>query len=326
MKTSGLSIHHILCPTDFSVHAKSAYAEALRVARWFGAKLTLLHVVTPEIPAGGELLYVPPLPGSTRELRKAKLAQLDAFKDSSDHADVTVDTVLREGDVTHEIRRCAREESADLIVMGTRGLSGFGRVMLGSTTEALLRHAPVPVLTVHWPMNPRKRPLGSVLCAADVSEWSVGTVEFAIGLCGDGADHLTVLSVLEDLPELRARAQGMFTIEEVEEFRRGLERHTVAELQARIPDEARAGCRIEEHVRFGQAHREILSVAEEENADLIVMGSHGRGALERIVFGSTVRKVIRAARCPVLVVPAGYTWPTTEIATLGRERSLPVLS
>ena len=326
MKTSGLSIHHILCPTDFSVHARSAYAEAVRVARWFGAKVTLLHVVTPEIPVGGELLYVPPLPTSSRALRKAKLQELDTCKDTVDHAGLDVDTVLREGDVVHEIRRFARESAVDLVVMGTQGRTGLGRVLLGSVTEAILRHAPAPVLTVNRPVPHHEKLFRSVLCAVDVSEWSAGTVEYAIGIAADGATHLTVLSVIEDLPELSARAQGIFAIEEIERFRHGLERDTISELQERIPDEARAGCRIEEHVRFGLAHREILTVAEAESADLIVMGSHGRGAVERLVFGSTVRKVIRAARCPVLVVPAGYTWPTTEIATLGRERALPVLS
>ncbi|HJQ96931.1 MAG TPA: universal stress protein, partial [Candidatus Polarisedimenticolaceae bacterium] len=327
MKTSGLSIHHILCPTDFSVHAKSAYAEAVRVARWFSAKVTLLHVVTPEIPVGGELLYVPPLPTSSRALRKAKLQEMDAGKDALNHAGVEVDTVLREGDVVHEIRRFARESAVDLVVMGTQGRTGLGRVLLGSVTEAILRHAPAPVLTVNRPVPHDEKLYRSVLCAVDVSEWSAGTVEYAIGVSGDGADHLTVLSVIEDLPELRARAQGMFTVEEIKRFRDGLERDTIAEIQERIPDEARSGCRIEEHVRFGQAHREILTVAEAESADLIVMGSHGRGAIERLVFGSTVRKVIRAARCPVLVVPAGYAWPATEIATLGgSERPLPVLS
>jgi nucleotide-binding universal stress UspA family protein len=327
MKTSGLNIHHVLCPTDFSVHAKSAYAEAVRIARWFGAKVTLLHVATPEIPIGGELLYVPPLPSSSRALRRAKLQELDTCKDWVDHEGVAVDTVLREGDVVQEIRRCAREGAVDLVVMGTQGRTGLGRILLGSVTEAILKHPPAPVLTVNRPVPHDEKLYKSVLCAVDVSEWSAGTVEYAIGICGDGADHLTVLSVIEDLPELRARAQGMFTIEEIERFRAGLERDTVSELQERIPDEARAGCRIEEHVRFGQAHGEILTVAEAESADLIVLGSHGRGALERLVFGSTVRKVVRAARCPVLVVPAGYSWPATEIAKLrGNERPVPVLS
>src|SRR6185503_17954659 len=153
MKTSGLSIHHILCPTDFSVHARSAYAEAVRVARWFGAKVTLLHVVTPEIPVGGELLYVPPLPSSSRALRKAKLQELETCKDTVDHAGLDVDTVLREGDVVHEIRKFARESAVDLVVMGTQGRTGLGRVLLGSVTEAILRHAPAPVLTVNRPAS-----------------------------------------------------------------------------------------------------------------------------------------------------------------------------
>lgn len=327
MKTSGLSIHNVLCPTDFSAHAKSAYAEAVHLARWFGAKVTLLHVVTPEIPVGGELLYVPPLPVSTRALRDAKRRELDTFRGVVDHDGVEVRTEYREGEVVHEIWRAAREHAADVIVMGTHGRTGLGRVLLGSITEAVLRHPPAPVLTVNRPVPHGEALYRNVLCAVDVSEWSAHTVEYAIGICGDGADHLTVLSVIEELPELRARAEGMFTIEEVERYRHRLERDTISELQERIPDEARAACRIEEHVRFGQAQREILTVAEAETADLIVMGTHGRGALERLVFGSTLQGVVRAARCPVLIVPAGHAWPATELAKLsGNERPIPVLS
>jgi nucleotide-binding universal stress UspA family protein len=186
--------------------------------------------------------------------------------------------------------------------------------MAVSVTEALLRHAPAPVLTVNRPIPAKARLFGSVLCAVDVSEWSAATVGYAVGICGDGAEHLTVLSVIEDLPEMRARADGLRTLEEVERYRTDLVRSTIAELQHRIADEARTGCRIEEVVRVGQAHQQILAVAEEEDADLVIVGSHGRGALERIVFGSTLRKVIRAARCAVLVVPAGYVWPATAIA------------
>ena len=316
MTISGMSIHHVMCPTDFSVHAKAAYAEAVRVARWFGAKVTLFHVIPPDIPFGSELLYVPPPPVSSRGLRLAKLEELVEFRDAIDHAGVPVETVLWMGDVAHEIRQAARDRSVDLLVMGTHGRTGIGRLVLGSVTEAILRRPPVPVLTVHRPLPSRSRLFRHVLCAVDVSEWSAGTVGFAVALSGDGAEHLTVLSVIEDLPELQARARGHFSLEEVERYRLDLERATVAELQERIPDEARTACRIEEIVRFGQAHREILEVAEDEGADLIVMGSPGKGALDRLVFGSTVRGVIRAARCPVLIVPSRHAWRATALSPL----------
>ena len=316
MTIAGMSIHHVMCPTDFSVHAKAAYAEAVRVARWFGAKVTLFHVIPPDIPFGSELIYVPPPPESFRELRLAKLEELVAFRDAVDHADVPVETVLWTGDVAHEIRKATRERGVDLLVMGTHGRTGIGRLVLGSVTEAILRRPPAPVLTVHRPLPPRSRLFRHVLCAVDVSEWSAGTVGFAVALCGDGAEHLTVLSVVEDLPELQARARGHLSLEEVERYRLDLELATIAELQERIPDEARTACRIEEIVRFGLADREILAAAEDEGVDVIVMGSHGKGALERLVFGSTVRGVIRAARCPVLVVPAGHAWRATALSTL----------
>ena len=69
-----------------------------------------------------------------------------------------------------------------------------------------------------------------------------------------------------------------------------------------MPDEARAWCEVKERVVAGKPYREILRIAAEEKADLIVMGAHARGALGRMVFGSTSSHVVREASCPVLTV------------------------
>jgi nucleotide-binding universal stress UspA family protein len=86
--------------------------------------------------------------------------------------------------------------------------------------------------------------------------------------------------------------------------REELEKDALARLRAAAPDEARTWCQVTEKVRAGCAHEEILRLAAEKKADLIVVGSHGRGPLERMFFGSTSRHVVRGAACPVLSVPA----------------------
>ena len=304
-----ISIHQILCPTDFSEPAARAFEEAVRVARWFGAKVTVLHVIPPFVPMGGEMVYPTPL----MEIRDARIAELKSFIEGVDHRDVPIELDCREGDPAREIREAARDIRAGLVVMGTHGRTGLGKLVLGSVTEALLRHSTVPVLTVRPDAHRRKGPFRRILCAADRSEWSTGTVGFAVAMAGEGADRLTVLHVIEDVPELLARVDGRVGLRDVEAYRRNLEREAVAELQRLIPDEARVSCRIEEHVTFGEAHREIARIAAAENADLIVVGTHGRRALDRMLFGSTVAKVVRTGRCPVLVVPAGHAWPATSL-------------
>ena len=306
-----ISIHHVLCPTDFSEPAARAFEEAVRVARWFGAKVTVLHVIPPFVAVNGEMVYPTPM----GEVREGRIAELKSFIEATDHRDVPIELSCGEGDPAREIRETAREIGAGLIVMGTHGRSGLGKLVLGSVTDAVLRHTTVPVLAVRPDARRRKGPFRRILCAADVSEWSAGTVGFALAMAGEGADRLTVLHVIEDVPEMVARAQGMIGLPDVERYRRNVEREAVVSLQRLIPDEARVSCRIEEHVTFGEAHREIARIAAAENADLIVIGTHGRGALDRLFFGSTMQRVVRAGRCPVLVVPAGHAWPTTSLAT-----------
>jgi nucleotide-binding universal stress UspA family protein len=182
--------------------------------------------------------------------------------------------------------------------MGTHGRSGLKRLVLGSVTEAVLRNAPAPVLTVHRDVAHRKGLFRRIICATDVSENTARTIAVAMALADEGANRLTVLNVIE---------------EGKESSRGDLERAALSALQRLIPDEARNSYRIEEHVAFGQADREILRIAAEEDADLVVMGTHRHAALGPL-FGSAVRGVVRDAACPVLLVPTGHAWPVTGLA------------
>src|SRR4029450_3483682 len=119
---------------------------SVRLPRWSGANLPVLHVVPPAVPLGGEMIYVP----TPHETRRARLADLRTFVADGGPEGVAVDVVCREGDPLREIREVARECAAGLIVMGTHGRSGFRNLMLGSVTESILRNAPVPVMTVRY--------------------------------------------------------------------------------------------------------------------------------------------------------------------------------
>jgi nucleotide-binding universal stress UspA family protein len=297
MNDTSLSIHNIICPTDFSEFAESAFAESVRLARWFGAKVTVLHVMPFAVPVAGDMGYVP-LPAETKDVtRQTTLADLQRFVDAIEHTGVPIEMLCREGDPCEEIRNMAQEIGADLVVMGTHGRSGFKRLMLGSVTEALLNRPPAPVLTVNRDLKRRKGLFRTVLCAVDVSESSAGTVAVALAIADEGAKRLMVLNVIEH---------------HVESFGGAAERAALAALHDLIPDEARSATTVEERVTFGESEREILGVAADLAVDLVVLGTHGGGALGHL-FGSTVRRVVRDAACPVLVVPAGYSWPATGL-------------
>jgi nucleotide-binding universal stress UspA family protein len=140
-----LPIRTIVHPTDFSANSQCAWEMACALARDYGARLLLVHV-EPPLPSFAELGAVPPEPFDRRALER-KLAQI---KPTDSNVTVVARTLL-DGDEASEINRFAEENHADLIVMGTHGRTGLGRLLMGSVAESVLRQAPCPVLTIKTP-------------------------------------------------------------------------------------------------------------------------------------------------------------------------------
>jgi nucleotide-binding universal stress UspA family protein len=149
-----LPIRTILHPTDFSEPADAAYRVARMIARESGARLVVLHVagmnvdVTPVVYT--EFGFPFALPEDYQPYHAALKGQLHERFGSDTGA--RVETRLADGDAAEEILRVAEEIRCDLIVVGTEGRSGLGRLLLGSVAEAVLRKARCPVLTVKSPV------------------------------------------------------------------------------------------------------------------------------------------------------------------------------
>jgi universal stress protein A len=142
-----LPIKTILFPTDFSEHAAIALPVAAALARDYKARLVLFHARVPSAVTYGEFgALVPESPESLESLRTA----LEAMRPEG--AGYPVECRVAEGDPTAEIVRLAKEVGADMIVMGTHGRSGLGRLVMGSVAEWVLRKAPCPVLTLKAPL------------------------------------------------------------------------------------------------------------------------------------------------------------------------------
>jgi nucleotide-binding universal stress UspA family protein len=147
-----LPIRTILHPTDFSPHSDHAFQVACALARDYVARLVVLHVKPFEMMYSADG-YV--LPTDPEVARQAKREQLDHLR-PPDPA-IRVERLLAEGDAVQEILQTAKEVRADVIVLGTHGRTGVGRLLLGSVAEAVLRKAPCPVLTVKTPL-PKTEP------------------------------------------------------------------------------------------------------------------------------------------------------------------------
>jgi len=143
-----LAVKAILHPTDFSAQADNAFELALALARDYGARVTLMHVRDLRAAAYGEFAAFPVDPGDDRKALQQKLADMKCA-----HELEVARFVLGEGDPATEIVDLAKSEGCDVIVMGTHGRRGLGRMLMGSVAEEVVRNAPCPVLTVKSPVG-----------------------------------------------------------------------------------------------------------------------------------------------------------------------------
>jgi len=146
-----LPIHTILHPTDFSKQSEFAFQLACALARDYEAELFVVHVVTPPVVIYGEGV-LPVEPEVYQEELREKLNRLHA-----EEPGVRVVHRLVEGQPVDEILHLAREIGCDLIVMGTHGRTGLGRMLMGSVAEKVVRMAPCPVVTVREPSTLAER-------------------------------------------------------------------------------------------------------------------------------------------------------------------------
>ena len=296
----------ILCPIDFSDFSRHALDEAIAIAHLYDGCVTALHVFPLAIAADpfAGLPEFQPFRLTDRH-RAHLLRQLStlATTEGAEQGQITV--ALREGvDIHAEILEAADQMTPDLIVMGTHGRSGFQHLMLGSVAEKVLHKAHCPVLTVP-PKTPDAVsagpvPFARILCGIDFSECSLAALRHATSLASEAGAHLDVLSVVQLIPMYE-------TMSAVPLYHPGLLGDLKADIWKRLNSvvaEAAPETPVECFVTVGSPHREIVRVATERKAELVVLGAYSHGPIDRMFFGSTINHVVRQARCPVLTIRA----------------------
>jgi nucleotide-binding universal stress UspA family protein len=143
-----MQFRHILAPTDFSEYSKQAVASALELAKKFGAKLSILHVV--ELPAYPVEGYVPPSLSTTfmEDLEREASQELAQMVPEAESAGIELARLVTVGSPYRKILDMAEAEQVDLIVMATAGRTGFSRLIMGSIAERVVRTSSCPVLTI----------------------------------------------------------------------------------------------------------------------------------------------------------------------------------
>ncbi len=294
-----LALKRILFPTDFSPCAGSALPYAVSLARHYGSKVIVAHVLPPEpwpvIPHDAMPLSM------DRSYTYGERAMADLLK-SNPFPDVPYEVVLEKGELWPAFEYIIQKHSIDMIVMATHGRHGIRKFLLGSAAEEIFRRAPCPVLTVGPKLTPHPRhesELTCILFATDFSSGSLHALPYAFSLAEENQARLILLHVLQDAPSIVLEGQAS----EPDSDR--IEARTRLDLQKLVPpEEPYLWSNSEFLIERGMPAEIILKLAEEQKADLIVMGvraAASAAAATRLPWATT-HKVVAQSSCPVLTV------------------------
>jgi len=300
-KKPQLQIKNVLAPTDFSERSIEALSVAGNIARRFGADLHVAHVCEPDYP----MVTMTGMPLVLPVVSQARNVRLH-LQDLTKQLRLTVRpgfTHAAQGRPFEEICRLSKQHEVDLIVIATRGITGFKHLLLGSTAERVVRYSPCPVLVVHPRQKDENRHLrfDRILVPVDFSECSFKGVEYAKRLARQFGSRLVLLNSVA--------LQYFITSDEYARYdlpllMRQTERESRKQMRDLLANSDWEGIDVKSSLQIGHAGQQICARAAELKADLIVTSTHGTTGFKHVLVGSTAGYVVRHAGCPVLVVPS----------------------
>jgi nucleotide-binding universal stress UspA family protein len=298
---------NILFPTDFTPHARAALKYAAAFARSGGGRVVLFSVQSAKVPAN--LLTLPERIFEEQDKRwllqlRSEVRELlcDPLFDG-----LEVEPVIVEGEPAPEIARAVREYDIDLVTVVTHGRKGLSRALWGSTAEEIIAEAPCPVLTIRPPQHDFVEHRGSrsevrlnrILLSTNFRPSSAAATQVATQLASQTGAELHAVYVIGDYFEqisVMFPEGGLTAMSRLRSY-----------VQERMAHLARAqGSRAVTHIAEGRPYEEIVRLAAQTDADLIVIGTSLHASLfgGTPVLGSEIERVVRNSPCPVLCVPA----------------------
>jgi nucleotide-binding universal stress UspA family protein len=287
-----ISTKTILAATDFSPLA----GVALHTADHLGERLSVDHLHVIHVirdPAGRSAFS-----GSTTDdlIAQVKADVQGQLTQLSIPPKPTITRTARVGIPAREIALEAGEVGADLIVVGSRGLGGMRRLILGSVAQDLVRVSPSPVLVVGATWNP-SRDFKKVIAALDLSRVSESVLEWSVAFARAYHGAVDAISIFESAGTLLPADLAIrWDREALQHHGQALQRIVDGVPHPEVEVTAAALSDVE-------PKEAIITRAEKTNADLIVVGTSGRNAWQRMLIGSTTSRVLSDAPCPVLVIP-----------------------
>lgn len=292
------TIRTILCATDFSENATVALRQAAALAWQHGATLVLAHAVEP--PTADPYPLAMSVGLGDGELRVRVEERVDALAESIGGEGFDVETIVEQGTPGRVLVELADRVGADLLVLGTRGLTGLEHLLLGSTAEYVVRRARCPVLTIHPEDHASVADAKTVLVPTDLSEDAAVAVEaFARLFPARVTPDLELVYVDATPPYLECMTHERLARHHQDDPR-------LVEIEERLAPLAEGlaaeGFRVVTRVLDGPAVEAITRHAESRGVDLVVMSTHGRSAIVNALLGRTAQRVVQRAPCPVLTV------------------------
>ena len=283
----------ILFPTDGSEGAAAALGHVLDVAAAHDATVHLLNVADTTrdsaVPVEGDVVDA---------LHEEGKRIVGEAADRARERGVDVVTDVVEGEPYDAIVDYADARGIDLVVMPTRGRRGLERLLLGSTTERVVRRASAPVLTIPPDEGPVEYPYRNVLVPTDGSDAARHALAAGVDVADAAGADLHLLSVID------AASLGV-------DVRTDIQAASLEANAREVLDDAAAFAReagvdpVAETTQYGPSiHRTILSYVDDHDVDLVVLGTHGRTGLDRYLLGSVAESLVRASPVPVVTIRA----------------------
>lgn len=284
-----MTISKIAVGVDFSPESQRAVDHAMMVARQNGAALTLIHAAT--IPLPHSVSPDDPYAALLRERLAEDRKSLGELRERLTGQGVEVSQVIADGKADPALADTARELGADLVVVGTHGRSGVRRLLLGSVAEKTVRLASSSVLVVRGdvPVGGYRR----VVVGSDFSPTAWRALERALELTAAGGHVHVVYAWQAQYVELDLTGRIAESLLE----RAQLEIEANRERVMTMP--RREGVTVALDLAGGVPF--VVLDDRSRDAQLVVVGSHGRRGLRRLLLGSVAEATVRHARCSVLV-------------------------
>ncbi len=287
----------ILVATDLSAPARHAVGRAFRVAAETGADLTLTHVVSQSaLDNLARLFGTQAVPVEQRILDAARDELSRLVSDYSRIYGISSNITLATGTVLREILDQADAIDASLLVLGARGEDYLRPMLLGTTSERLLRRTLRPMLVVKQTPHETYR---RALVPVDFSPWSHAALRLVRAMAPKA--ELVLLHAFEAPFESKLQFAGVDE-ETIGLYRISARQEALSQLQLLVAEAGLKPGEVSLSVHHGNASRIILTQEQEQDCDLIVMGKHGQGVLEELLLGSVTKHVLSESASDVLVV------------------------